>query len=106
LGETEGYDCQQHLEAIERHVGRGLVDIVIANDRLDYPLPDQISPVAPSVGEDMMVPIYTADLVDPVRSWRHDSAKLADKLIDLLEERTGPLDLSPGDRLEPTTSLN
>ncbi len=106
LGETEGYDCKQHLEAIERHVGRGLVDIVVANDCLDYALPDRISPVAPSAGEDIMIPIYTADLVDPVRPWLHDSAKLADKLIALLEERTGPLDLSPVDQLEPTTSSN
>jgi hypothetical protein len=30
-------------------------------------------------------------LIDPDHPWRHDSAKLAQVLMDLYQERTGPL---------------
>jgi uncharacterized cofD-like protein len=94
LGETDGYDCKQHLDAIERHIGPGLVDVVVANCKSEYPLPENISMVDPSESEILMVPLYTSDLVDPDRPWRHDSEKIADTLIALWEERTGPLELS------------
>jgi uncharacterized cofD-like protein len=99
-GETDGYDCEQHVEALERHVGRGLVDMVVANDCLDYAPSDQASSVLPPVEADMMIPIYTADLVDTQRPWHHDSEKLADVLIALLEEKTGPLESLTTDQIE------
>lgn len=99
-GETDGYDCKQHVDAIERHIGRGLVDVVVANKRVDYPLPDGVTIVDPSETAEMMVPLYTGDLVDPDRPWRHDSDKIAETLIALWEERTGPLDLSLEDDIE------
>ena len=36
-------------------------------------------------------PIYRADLLDVLQPWRHDSRKLAKAIIDLYQERTGPL---------------
>jgi hypothetical protein len=36
-------------------------------------------------------PIYAANLVDEDQPWRHDSIKVAQVLMDLLYERTGPL---------------
>lgn len=100
LGETDGYDCKQHVGAIERHIGRGLVDVVVANNSFDYPLPDGVSMVDPSESADMMVPLYIGDLVDPDHPWRHDSEKIADTLIALWEERTGPLEISLDNDLE------
>jgi uncharacterized cofD-like protein len=97
VGETDGYDCGQHIEAIEQHVGQGLVEMIVANDNLAYNLPGQAAMVAPSIGKDDLIPLYSADLADPERPWRHDSKRLAGTLIDLLEERTGPLELSLGD---------
>ena len=35
--------------------------------------------------------IYTGNLVDNDSPWRHDSLKLANAIIDLYNERTGPL---------------
>ncbi|HXI45043.1 MAG TPA: gluconeogenesis factor YvcK family protein [Candidatus Acidoferrales bacterium] len=35
VGETEGMDLADHVEAILRHTAPGLVDVVLANDRLD-----------------------------------------------------------------------
>jgi hypothetical protein len=42
-------------------------------------------------GEPRGYPLYGANLVDVEHPWRHDSEKLAQTLIDLLFERTGPL---------------
>jgi len=35
--------------------------------------------------------VYRSDLVDTLHPWRHDSQKLAHVIIDLFQERTGPL---------------
>jgi len=35
--------------------------------------------------------VYEADLIDETYPWRHDSQKLAKVIINLFEERTGPL---------------
>jgi hypothetical protein len=36
-------------------------------------------------------PVYQADLIDHLRPWRHSSEKLGRVLMDLYQERTGPL---------------
>jgi uncharacterized cofD-like protein len=105
-GETNGYNCVQHCAAIEKQIGDLLVDIVLANDRLDCALPKGVAPVFPPESGEITVPFYTADLVDEQRPWRHDSTKLAEVLIALLEERTGPLDLPTLDDLESVGELN
>ncbi len=94
-GETEHMDCGQHLEAIRAHIGRTLVDMVVANDRLDCKIPEGLELVHPGLGHDRSVPLYTNDLIDEHMPSRHDPEKLASTLIALLEERTGPLDLTP-----------
>ncbi len=35
--------------------------------------------------------VYEADLVDDLYPWRHSSRKLARAIMNLYEERTGPL---------------
>jgi uncharacterized cofD-like protein len=94
-GETEHMDCGQHLEAIRAHTGRTLVDMVVANDRLDCKIPEGLELVHPGLDHDRSVPLYTNDLIDEHMPSRHDAEKLASTLIALLEERTGPLDLTP-----------
>jgi uncharacterized cofD-like protein len=105
-GETEGYNCPQHLEAIEIHVGRGLVDLVVANDSAGLEPTNGIAMVDPAVELHTKVPLYTADLVDKNFPWRHDADKLANALMALLEERTGPLDLTEMHQPERNTGLN
>ncbi len=105
-GETEDYDCSQHVAALEEHVGPGLIDLVLANDNHSPELPDNISWVSTSSYKGDPIPCYLANLVDPARPWRHDATKLADTLIMLLEERTGPLELAAVESLESTSGLN
>lgn len=105
-GETDHYDCVQHCGAIEKQIGDLLVELVLANDRLDGELPEGVDPVPPPKNGELSVPYYTADLVDEQRPWRHDSNKLAEVIISLLEERTGPLDLPTLEDLESISGLN
>lgn len=91
-GETEAYTCRDHVRALEEHVGEDLFDLVVCNDY--YPekglLPGthwvKVDPASLSDTR-----LYRSDLVDAEHPWRHDSARLAQTLVDLFYERTGPL---------------
>jgi uncharacterized cofD-like protein len=92
-GETDGFTCQDHIDALEQHVGQGLVDLVVINDSVPLDLPDHVEAVTPSGEAHLSLPMYAADVADLDHPGRHDHTKLADVLIALLEERTGPLEL-------------
>jgi hypothetical protein len=68
------------------------VDLVVANDQIPDNLPEGIQAVDPSLDGIHTCPLYTADLVDMDQPTRHDASKLAQTLIALLEEHTGPLE--------------
>lgn len=105
-GETDHYNCADHWAAITQHAGDGLVDLVVANDCLEALIPEDTSLVSPPENGLLEVPTYTTDLVDHERAWRHDADLLAERLISLLEERTGPLELPQMERVEPVSGLN
>ncbi|MCK4725352.1 MAG: YvcK family protein [Anaerolineales bacterium] len=90
-GETNGYSCVDHIEALERHVGRGLFDVVVANQ--NYSVDSDVAVEWVVIDKDIeeRYPVYRGDLIDVERPWRHDSQKLAQTIMDLLQERTGPL---------------
>lgn len=90
-GETDGYSCGDHVRSIEKHVGVRLFDMVVSNGYYHGQLPGTIEFVRtePDLTEEYA--IYTADLVDKARAWRHDSEKLAQVVMDLFYERTGPM---------------
>jgi uncharacterized cofD-like protein len=90
-GETEGYSCEDHLRVLNDHVGGAIFDIVVANDRYEGQLPADTEWVKTSPENENDYPIYRANLLDQERPWRHDSAKLAQAIMDLFQERTGPL---------------
>lgn len=90
-GETDAYSCYDHLAALEAHVGKDFVDRVIANDYHDAKLPDDSMWV--DIGDELSGDhrLYTADLLDREHPWRHDADGLAETIINLFDERTGPL---------------
>ncbi len=90
-GETDGFSCGDHLRALEEHIGEGIFDIVVANQKCDVAIQEPLEWVTVEEGVDERYALYQADLVDKERPWRHDSQKLARVIIDLLQERTGPL---------------
>lgn len=88
-GETTDYNCEDHIRAIERHVGKGLFDVIIVNNHF---------PCEPSEGTQWVsaemndtYPIYQGDLIDEKQPYRHNPQKLARIILDLYQERTGPL---------------
>jgi uncharacterized cofD-like protein len=105
-GETDDYDCEAHWSALAQHAGDGLVDVVVANDCLDMALPEGVSLVAPPAEGLRDVPFYSADIIDHDGPWRHQSDQLAERLISLLEERTGPLEWPKVDPIERVSELN
>jgi uncharacterized cofD-like protein len=90
-GETEGFNCEDHLRILNEHIGGGIFDIVVINGKYEGQLPEGTSWVKLSPDSELEYPVYQANLVDIDKPWRHDSTKLAQVLIDLYQERTGPL---------------
>jgi uncharacterized cofD-like protein len=92
-GETDNYTVADHVQAIDRHLPRedrarnGWVDVILANENLSIP-PEigggQTVFVQPS--EPATAKLVTRDLVDEQQPWRHDSEKLAEAVIALLNE--------------------
>jgi len=90
-GETDGYCCEDHIKALIDHVGGSIFDIIVINNQFKGKLPLGTEWVKTIPENESEYPIYRADLVDESQPWRHDSSKLAKAIIDLYQERTGPL---------------
>jgi uncharacterized cofD-like protein len=91
-GETDGFTVTDHLEAVERHVGEGLVQAVIANNNLTSELPEawQSTPVSVNgsgSGGLGSVLLVEADVVAEENRYRHDPQKLAATVVRLYYER-------------------
>ncbi|HEY8798979.1 MAG TPA: gluconeogenesis factor YvcK family protein, partial [Candidatus Limnocylindrales bacterium] len=79
-GETTGLDLAGHVEALVAHAGPGIVDCVLANNRLTNPRP----PIAPAEPVRLTWPpdlassprLILDDVVDPDRAQHHDPAHL------------------------------
>jgi 2-phospho-L-lactate transferase/gluconeogenesis factor (CofD/UPF0052 family) len=83
-GETDDYTVAEHVEALEKHIGKNVIDIVLANNI--YPtqkneatkyvlLPPENHPILESYK------FVLADLTEDERPWRHDSVKLTTNLL-------------------------
>lgn len=90
-GETESYSCDDHIRALEEHVGSDLIELIVCNTNTESQLPEGTEWVLPQDDLDVDHAVYRADLVDLENPWRHDSEKIAQVLMDLYQERTGPL---------------
>jgi len=76
------------VNAIERHIGRGAIDIVVANNVIDPRF-------SPPTGVEIVLPeksllnstaqVMLADVADNENPWRHDSHKLASCVMRLLK---------------------
>jgi uncharacterized cofD-like protein len=101
-GETDGYTVAEHVLALEKHIGRGVFQAVIANnvfpsnDLLDNKNTRYVQ-AAPEHHEIMQrYEIFYTDLVDAQRPWRHDADKLGRAIQHLSNsERKGAALLKP-----------
>lgn len=92
-GETDGYDLRDHVQAIHRHLGRSVIDTVLANDReVDFGDEEGIEGVAPSLSGGLgggllsgrMPDLVTAPVINDLQPTRHDPARLADAVMNVL----------------------
>jgi uncharacterized cofD-like protein len=89
-GETDFFTCYDHVRALENHVGEDLFDIILCNDNYEK----NISPSQWVLADEKILSdsrAYCTDLVDNGHPWRHDSLKLAQVIMNIFYERTGPL---------------
>jgi uncharacterized cofD-like protein len=95
-GETGDYNVAQHVAALEKYLGEGVLQYVIANNATP-PANEQTHYVAPvPEGHEINAryQIYYTDLTDNERPWRHDPQKLGQAIMHLLSERTGDTEYS------------
>lgn len=90
-GETDCYTCGDHIRAIEEHVGSGIFDVALINSTTAGSLPNNVDWVTIDSDLEDDYSIYIADLADTIQPWQHNSEKLANVVMELFQERTGPL---------------
>lgn len=90
-GETDTFSTYDHVRVLEGYVGDDLFDVILCNDNFDGAL--NSSSVWVRVDEKTRSDerTYLTDLVNDAHPWRHDSVKLAQSIMDIFNERTGPL---------------
>lgn len=93
-GETDDFSVADHVMALEKHVGRGIFQVVLANNV--YPAENAgsntryVTPAPENHDIFQRYHIRYTDLTDSERPWRHDPAKLARSIIKIRnEERSG-----------------
>ena len=90
-GETDGYNAADHYAAIRRHLGEGVVDMVLANSNLpSEPLPaawQSDAVVAPGDADYGGARLVLADLVDREKRYRHDTEALSAAIMRAYFER-------------------
>lgn len=90
--ETEGYTVAEHVMALEKHIGRGVFQAVIANNI--YPEENAgentyyVAAAPPNHEILQRYDVYNTDLTDYERPWRHDTHKLANAILSLADQDT------------------
>jgi uncharacterized cofD-like protein len=88
-GETDGYTVHDHVRALEKHIGTGIIDVVLANSRMSVRWEDAPTGVGEIVRLTTLAGsprIMAADVIDAVCPWRHDSNKLARAVMQIYHE--------------------
>jgi hypothetical protein len=72
-------------------VGGRLFDLILCNNNYMADIPEDVNWVRVDGELERNYPIYQTDLLDVEHPWRHDSNKLANVIMDIYYDRTGPL---------------
>ena len=90
-GETDGFQCADHIRVIENHIGSQMFDVILCNNNYQGELPKGVDWV--KIETELMdnYPVSVEDLVDLQYPYRHDGQKLSRIILELFQEKTGPL---------------
>jgi len=82
IGETQHFNVVKHIDVLERYLGSGILDMIIANDNIDD-IGSQFygEAVDPNTDSTKHL-IVTSDLLDKEHKVRHDSGKLAKFIME------------------------
>ncbi|MBE0690900.1 MAG: uridine diphosphate-N-acetylglucosamine-binding protein YvcK, partial [Anaerolineae bacterium] len=92
-GETDAFTVADHVQAIEKHIGRGVFGAVLANNH--YPTMNAgentiyVTPVPPNHDVLKRYEIIDVDLVNAETPWRHDPTKLAQAIMAVRDNTNG-----------------
>lgn len=108
-GETDGFRVRDHLAAIEDHMGKGCIQYVLANDNVSLsPIPkaEQSRPVEVDDDINNGIRLIRADVVSEENRYHHDSAKLAEAVLNVYyghdASRLPPLEAEPEELVSAT----
>jgi uncharacterized cofD-like protein len=90
-GETDMYTAGDHIRTLEGLVGSELVNIIISNSWYDSNLENGMQWVRVDEALERDSRLYVSDLADHRQPRHHEAEKLAQVLMDLYNERTGPI---------------
>jgi uncharacterized cofD-like protein len=91
-GETDNFSVADHIETIERHTGKGILDAVLANNNIASQLPEAWQSTAVPLAKDGVdvfagLRLIEADVVSEENRYRHDPEKLAATVMRLYDGR-------------------
>jgi uncharacterized cofD-like protein len=110
-GETDGFSVGDHLGALERHAGRGIVHAIVANNNIAPELPQAWHSAPVKIRENghaslvKGVRVLEADVVAAENRDRHDPAKLAATIFRLYDERNTLVPLARGEEAHEAPAL-
>lgn len=91
-GETDGFSVADHIETLERHTGKGILNAVLANNNIAPELPEAWHSSAVPITNDALrafegLRLVQADVVAEENRYRHDPEKLAATVMRLYDNR-------------------
>jgi len=91
VGETDHFTVGDHVQALQDHIGKDVFYYVLANVNFNAQLPPQADIEFVPVTYEALgaYQVITADLIDLDNAWRHDSKKLARKVIEFYHQQRG-----------------
>jgi uncharacterized cofD-like protein len=84
-GETDHFGVSEHMAKLREHAGNAFPN-ALANDNYDTAHPPAANAQwvhLPAKDELLAYRLFTGDIVDDARPWRHDSEKLAARIIEV-----------------------
>ena len=89
-GETDGFSVADHVAAIEDHVGKGVINYVLANDNVTEIIPraEQSRPVRVDTPINNGIRLVATDVVSEENRYHHDSGKLSETIMRIYEDRS------------------
>ena len=88
--ETDDFSVADHVAAIDQHIGKNLIQYIVANDNLSHGIPQAAhsQPVTVDAAINGGIRLMKVDVVSEENPYHHDSRKLTQALMRIYYERS------------------